>query len=175
MKKLASYVKKKKKGGAILEFMIILPIFMIMMWLTIQFTLYIVSVNQTHQAAIEAAKSVSTYMRGTTQTTDPNAAYTDLTDDIKKSVNRTLSNNGYIQLKKVSYSIDYRTRGSACTPTNVAVNTVCVSGSDNDFTVIVKTNFVIQGLDDIYGPAKNLELTGVGVVQRELANRFRYN
>jgi len=175
MKKLTSYVKKKKKGGAILEFVIILPIFMIMMWLTIQFTLYIVSVNQTHQAAIEAAKSVSTYMRGETQSTDPNAVYTNLTDDIKKSVDRTLSNNGYIQLKKVNYTVNYRTRGNACTPTNVPANSVCVSGTDNDFTVIVKTNFVVQGLDDIYGSAKNLELTGVGVVQRELANRFRYN
>lgn len=59
--------KFRKKGSVIIEYLVVLPIFMMMLWAITQLILYSISSSTAHEAAMYGAEIVATEMRGTEQ------------------------------------------------------------------------------------------------------------
>lgn len=59
--------KFRKKGSVFIEYLVVLPIFMLMLWTISQLILYSISSSTAHEAALYGSDIVATEMRGTTK------------------------------------------------------------------------------------------------------------
>lgn len=62
--------KFRKKGSVIIEYLIVFPIFMLMLWIITQIILYSISSSTAHEAAMYGAEVVSTELRGSDKRLD---------------------------------------------------------------------------------------------------------
>lgn len=165
---------KKKKGSAMVEFIFVLPLFIMVAWLFTNFILYVIAINTSYTAANQASKEVATYMRGKLSTDAvPNNAT--LSNNIRRSIKNSINHNGLIELNNTidTASVTYASGMNSCD--SLAYNTICVAYDNNQFKLVFKTHFLIAGLDNLLGVNPTFDIISKGVSQRELSNRFNYN
>jgi len=184
----------RKKGSAIIEFLVVLPVFMMLIWGIMQVMLFTLATSTVNEAAMEGSRVLAQNLRGFEGTfNDDNLAKHNLTKDMVANVlalkveNVTRFNN-YVMLfhdgngNSITPQIKVALSKSECTSylSQASVQRGICTWSDDTFGdgheqvgVLVKSKFNVVG-SFIPGLGNMVTLNGSGVSHKELTNRFNY-
>lgn len=184
--------KFRKKGQLFIEYIIVLPLMIISLWLILQLIVYVYANNQVDHAADSGASLVSQEMRGTKGTLTSVANTDEIVDDLYVRLDQSLQNNGFILFSKDSednaLSLDSYTKyietetdcntglqdASKTRVICVFTKSVTVGGRNSDQLIVrVKVPFKIMG-NFIPGLEDKVFLYGNGAVTKDIAGRFQY-
>lgn len=179
--------KTRKKGSSIIEFLVVIPVFMMMIWGIVQVMLFILATNTLNEAAMESARIAAQNLRGY----DGSLVSFSGKDDLKKVLvdksTAVTKFNGFILLDKTAEG------GSATVPVDVkATRNDCISyikskpdrsicawteDSSGDghkqVGVYIAAKFLVTG--SLIPSLKDItQLKGFGMAQLDLSNRFQY-
>lgn len=200
MKKVREKLSKRKKGSIIIEFLVVLPVFMMLVWGILQVMLYLMASSTIHEATLETARLVSMENRGNDGKIDVFNEDGTTYDPVKleslksKIYNKAFSVvefNGFILLFNDKHGVsydheDFLNNHIAIEPSdhcdsvmteNEAICVYTVTGMVGDrpheqIVVEMKSPFLVIG-SFIPGLDK-FPLQSKGVSQKELSDRYQY-
>lgn len=184
--------KFRKKGQLFIEYIIVLPLMLISLWLILQLIVYVYANNQVDHAADAGAKLVAQELRGTTGSFATNPNKDQIFSDLHLRLEQSLSNNGFILFSEnangnpmtVTNYYPIETNEASCDNALknsgnhyvicVLTKSVTVSGRSHEQIVVsVKVPFKIVG-NFIPGLDGNVHLYGNGTATKDISGRFQY-
>lgn len=190
--------KNRKKGSLIIEFLVIIPVFLLLAWGTLHIMFFVMAQSTLHQAAMDAARVVTTELRGHQGPITDTTADTQLLIKEKMTAkiqhitkfNATIllyrgENYEYLSDNSVPIIIEpgdecISAMSESSNPRAICLYTASkgagVDGHTLDqeqIVVKIKANFRIFG-NMIPGLEGNLYVRGTGSAVKEQANRFQY-
>lgn len=192
--------KMRKKGALIIEFIVVLPVFMLLVWGITQIMLYTLAANTINEAAVEAAGVLASEMRGNDKAF-PSAtlnagAVKEISAKLENKVQTSVSHNRLIMLfeddqgklcsdkdRSACPKIVLKDKIDAGCSTEIKDNrrVICAyvsekKAGDRDHQQIVveiRSKFKVVG-GFIPGIQEIMNLKGTGISQKELADRYQY-
>ena len=184
--------KFRKKGQLFIEYILVLPLMIISLWLILQLIIYVYANNQVDDATDAGATLVSQELRGSTDKLDIIPNRNQIIGDLYVRLDQSLSNNGFILFSKdrndnsltLSDFDQFIEDDAACQASMEDVNkkrvlcvsteTVTVNGRNIDQIVVrVKVPFRIIG-NFIPGIEDKVFLFGNGASTKDISGRFQY-
>ncbi|WP_456363847.1 TadE/TadG family type IV pilus assembly protein [Priestia aryabhattai] len=184
--------KFRKKGQIFIEYIIVLPLMIISLWLILQLIIYVYANNQVDHAADAGASIVAEELRGTTDKLDTMSNQGQIIDDLYVRLDQSLNNNGFVLFKKDSNDndltlndfnkyIEDETNCQAALQDNNNVRTLCVftksvtvNGRNHEQMIVrVKVPFKVIG-NFVPGLENKVFLYGNGAATKDISGRFQY-
>ncbi|NGY89016.1 pilus assembly protein [Bacillus megaterium] len=184
--------KFRKKGQIFIEYLIVLPLMIISLWLILQLIIYVYANNQVDHATDAGASIVAEELRGTTATLDTMSNKAEIIDDLYVRLNQSLNNNGFVLFNKDydgnnltldnfnKYIEDEANCQSALQDVNntrtlcVFTKSVTVNGRNHEQMIVrVKVPFMIIG-NFVPGLKDKVFLYGNGATTKDISGRFQY-
>jgi uncharacterized protein (UPF0333 family) len=200
IKKEVIIVKKnRKKGSLIIEFLIIIPVFLLLAWGTIHIMFYVMAQSTLHQAAMDAARVTASELRGHQGeiTTSSNDTQSIIEDKIKMKVRHITEYNAMLLLfrgedyehledSEVPLVIEPNDKCEDAMSSTSIPSVICIYTQSKDASidpsvtvdqeqiiVKIKSKFRVFG-SMIPGLKGNLYARGTGSSIKEQSNRFHY-
>lgn len=189
--------KNRKKGSLIVEFLVIIPVFLLLAWGTLHIMFFVMAQSTLHQAAMDAARIVSTELRGHQGPISSTSADTQTLIKEKMSAkiehitrfNATLllyrgEDYEYLDPSAVPIIVEPGDECLAAMESTTEPRAICIytaskgagQGStlnQEQIVVKIKANFRIFG-NMIPGLEGKLFVRGTGSAIKEQADRFQY-
>lgn len=185
--------KFRKKGQIFIEYIIVLPLMIISLWLILQLIVYVYANNQVDHAADSGALLVAQELRGTTSKIDSMSNKDEIIDDLFIRLDQSLNNNGFVLFKKDSndndltlanYNVYIEGGGTNCqtalqSDSNKRVlcaftQSITVNGKSHDQIIVrVKVPFKVIG-NFVPGLEDKVFLYGNGAATKDISGRFQY-
>lgn len=184
--------KFRKKGQLFIEYIIVLPLMIISLWLILQLIVYVYANNQVDHAADAGAKLVAQELRGTTGSFGSQPNKDQIFSDLHLRLSQALDNNGFVLYSKLENGDDstighYKpmvVSESACNSAlqdNNDTRVICiltksinVGGRSHEQVVVkVKVPFKIIG-NFVPGLDGKVFLYGTGTATKDISGRFQY-
>jgi len=179
--------KNRKKGSSIIEFLVVIPVFMMMIWGIVQVMLFILATNTINQAAMESARIAAQNIRGYDGSLDQFGGKEDLKKVLVEKSTTVTKFNSFILLNKTAQG------GTATVPVDVLATrqkcidyikskpnrSICAWTEDSSgdghkqVGVYIAAKFLVTG-SLIPFVEDAIQLKGFGMAQLDLANRFQY-
>lgn len=188
MIKLLKKLKKRKRASIVVEFLVVLPIFVLVIWCAVQILLYILSQSTIHQAAMDAAKIAAAELRGhegliTTASPDTQNS---LKSRIQTKVKKTTATNGVIllyrgnnfeHLSENSVPVEFENCKDSI---KSAEKMICiyterknVEGIDQE-QIVVKIKAQFRVIGSLLPAIEQTKVGGTGVSVKDLSGRYNY-
>lgn len=184
--------KFRKKGQIFIEYIIVLPLMIISLWLILQLIVYVYANNQVDHAADSGALLVSQELRGTDEKLNIMSNQNQIMDDLYLRLNQSLSNNGFVLFDRDRNDNDLTIQNfkriiedeeackTALQDTNkqrvlcAYTKSIDVGGRGHDQMIVrVKVPFRIIG-NFVPGIEDKVSLYGNGAATKDLSGRFQY-
>lgn len=187
--------KNKKKGSIIIEFLVVLPVFIFMAWAIMQIMFYVMVQSTIHQAAMDAARITVTELRGHIGPVSSAPASTQ--DIIKQKIatkvqhvtkyNAVLllyrgENYEWLDPSAVPILLDppggcdsslASNKRVICVQTDMRGASPLTGGVDEEMVVVkIKAKFRVIG--SLLPSIENIDATGTGSAVKEQSERFQY-
>lgn len=123
--------KNRKKGSLIVEFLVIIPVFLLLAWSTLHIIFFVVSQSTMHQAAMDAARITSLELRGHQGPINTTSSTTQevLIDKIRTKIHTSTKGNAMILLYRDE---DFGHLSPDSVPIVIEPADKCQSVMDND-------------------------------------------
>jgi hypothetical protein len=187
-------MKRRKKASSIIEFIVVFPIFMILIWGIVQVMLYLNAIGDIGNAAKEVARAVSMEARGLegpmrsydlnpVKQANEEIALKMIRDRVQEVALQKISSNTYMnKLIKIGAPNVFVEDKAACNnaikvnlPQFVCIDTEKVfdgaTRSQEQIVVRIKGTFKVIGS---LIPIQDLPLSATGLSHKELTDRFQY-
>ncbi|MGF7535665.1 TadE family protein [Bacillus mexicanus] len=184
--------KFRKKGQVFIEYIIVLPLMIISLWLILQLIVYVYANNQVDHAADAGASIVAQELRGTESKLTALSNKAEIIDDLYSRLNQSLSNNGFVlfstdsnnnslTLSNFNQYIENKQNCNTALQDNSVKRVLCVytesitvSGRSHDEIIVrVKVPFKIIG-NFVPGLEDKVFLYGNGATTKDISGRFQY-
>lgn len=180
----------RKKGAILIEFLVAIPVFMLLLWGITNIMIYMLASSNLNEAAYEASRALAKEMRGY-----EGAIVSPMhTDDIPMQVTSVTNQNNFVLFGKIGHDAAYEYAGSVVL--NGQNATVCENLENDDskknylcayvvqhtstsgrvleqVVVVMKSEFNMIG-SMIPGLAELTPIRASSVAQKELPGRFDY-
>lgn len=184
--------KQRKKGAIMIEFLVVLPVFMFTVWGIMQLMLLTLAISTMNQSTMEGARILAQNLRGYEgQFSDGNLSKAGITQQqIAGIVSMKMQNvtkfNDYILLFKdksgnsVTPPIEVGLTKDACMASiNGQTRAICIWSDDTfgdgqeQVGVVATAKFHVIG-NFIPGLSEAINIKGIGLSHKDLTNRFNY-
>lgn len=189
--------KTRKKGSLIVEFLVIIPIFVFLAWACLQIIFFVMAQSTLHQAAMDAARITATELRGHVGPISSAPSFTQETikEQVTTKVQHVTKYNALILLYRgrnyewldtssVPIYLDQgdcnailegvEARGICIeTNTNITDPSTVVLGQDEE-QIVVKIKAPFKLIGSFLPSLENLSAKGQGSAVKEASERYNY-
>ncbi|WP_088362457.1 TadE/TadG family type IV pilus assembly protein [Bacillus cereus] len=182
----------RKEGQLFIQYLIVLPLMIITLWLMLQLIVYVYANNQVDNAADNGALIVARELRGTTDKINVLSTKDQVMNNLIIGLKQDVDNNGFILFSKDYDNNDIDKSGYSLMIENEAgcktalqdnskqrvicayTNSITSNGKSHDqITVRVKVPFRIIG-NFVPFLKDNIFLYGTGSATKDISGRFQY-